>query len=165
MIDDNMKHKPVPEEDNGEYWYDKKSKYGSKCNIHLENAKVGDIYALTVNPIDDEKAVGKSYILNDHTRMIALVQKLRYAYVELYPEISPTGRLHYHGYLIIEDIFGFYSHDIRIISKWGNFKLDTIADLQIWVNYVQKQMSIMQPAFKTCDLAYKVSNQKLHNDC
>lgn len=161
MIDDNMKHNPRPEEENGEFWYDVKVKNGSKNNVSLEKAQVGEMYSFTVNPPDDEKAVGKSYVLNDHTRMIALVQKLRYSYVELYPELSPTGRLHYHGYLMMEDIFGFYSHDIKIISKWGNFKLDTIGNLQDWINYVQKQMSIMQPAFKTCDLMYKVCNQKL----
>lgn len=159
-----MNDNSYSEEQTGDMMYDVKTKHGGKNFIDLEEAEEGVIYKITINPPDDMRSRGKEYLLTEVPLFIAMIKKFIYSYIEVYPELSPNGRLHYHGYIIIEDLFGFYSHDIRLINSWCNFvisKLKGQSDdhLQEWVNYVQKQMKVMKPAFDKIGVLYKVTNK------
>jgi hypothetical protein len=64
------------------------------------------------------------------------------AIFELYFEVSPTGRQHYHGYITILDKPGFYTRDIHILNTIGSYLGKRITDPEIWHEYCTKQQSV-----------------------
>lgn len=69
---------------------------------------------------------------------------LRYSTIQTFMEISKGGRLHFHGYIKINDIPNFYFYDLKRLMKEGTFEIDFIKDPLIWDLYIKKQKPFME---------------------
>lgn len=84
-----------------------------------------------------------------------------YCTFELFPELSPLGRLHYHGYITFYDslkLVDFY-FSIRTFMSYCAMKIGHLNDDKIWDDYIFKQQSHMQYAFEIQQLPYKLDNK------
>lgn len=134
-----------------------KDRYNS---IKMELIKIGATYSITINPryqpdSSDLKHLLKWYreatdFFNKYHKLVDLV---------LYPEASPTGRWHFHGTIVIYDMFAYlnlleafqkeYSQRGFDIENYFpcSFEIDTINDLGIWLEYCKKQKNIWYEHF------------------
>lgn len=80
--------------------------------------------------------------------------------LEVYPELSKTGRLHYHGIVHFaepKDIAQFYHNMWHKTDKQKmcNILIKPINDLDQWIEYIDKQVLYMKPLFEFHLLRYK----------
>lgn len=107
-------------------------------------------YAFTLNPGDQPNQSGLG--VNEFKRWftaqrISILNILgNYANIDLYPEISSKGRIHFHGFLTIKDIFNFYYKCVPRLMVHYSIEMDTIADRAVWKTYCTKQEEFVQPA-------------------
>lgn len=146
-------------------------------SIPLEEIEEGKTYAFTLNPIDlrPESLVGvhKGWLQEDvkldlmssikkHKKYLA---NLNYCSVELYPELSPTGRLHYHGKITIYHPLFFSHRDLRILQVYGKYCITHINDAldddkkkkkyPNWDAYCTKQLKYFDKEYpKTLPIKY-----------
>lgn len=122
------------------------------------------VYCFTVNPSD----AGQFF-------KATTIQRMRYAteynckhlnrilgdYTDftLYPEISRQGRIHYHGYIRVNDIFNFHLFCINRLKDIYVYDIHIINDSDIWSTYIHKDKSVMKPALQALSLPYKVNNK------
>lgn len=71
----------------------------------------------------------------------------KYSNYELFFELSPLGRQHYHGMIIITDINGFFTKDIQILNSLGCYLCKIIDDKGGWLDYICKQQHIWSTKF------------------
>lgn len=132
-------------------------KLNKKFMIHLEDYHINMWYAITFN-IEE----------NRDTRNIE-GQYTRYRYVfskyldifdkyHLWPELSPVGKLHYHG--IVQ--FHKASQILRWVCRGQvlplmNIKMKYIEDLKGWIEYCRKQVHIMRPFMHRNGRIYKIT--------
>lgn len=113
-----------------------------KC-LSLELAKEDELYAITINPCDTFqywKASTHDRIKNAHSALIHQYNDwLGVKFVKLYLESSPTGRLHWHGIISINDLLSFYLVTLRSLQHWCTYEIDTINDIAKWKIYCTKQ--------------------------
>jgi CDP-glycerol glycerophosphotransferase (TagB/SpsB family) len=85
-------------------------------------------------------------------------------YYQMYPELSRTGRLHFHGFIKVNDILNFYLKVVhgKLNAKFGGkpqyiFEIDTIgngidenspAELLKWYKYCTKQQPLWKAKFE-----------------
>lgn len=105
-------------------------------------------YTITLNPKNqffDETATRHTPRLAECIdylyECLAYLKNVR---IELYPEISSLGRVHYHGILKVYDIFEFYLKDIPMLKDICSFEIDKIDSMETWIKYCTKQKSIME---------------------
>ncbi len=82
--------------------------------------------------------------------------------IEMYPELSSSGRLHYHGIVRfnnIDQIFGWYFAHHKVVGL--NMSLDLITDKKIWQTYIHKQEKYMSYVLKKVSHPYKVTSSYL----
>ncbi len=110
--------------------------------LKMESVKTHHRYAFNFNPI-------KQYSKNRFNRMINHLKDKVFKegdsdiyYVLIYPEYSPTGRLHFHGYILIKDVFRFYSSVLPNLDDCGTYVIKEIEDEVLWHKYVTKQIDI-----------------------
>lgn len=122
-------------------------------SLKLENFKIGTPYAITISPPDlrdisteqsNSVRTLSDFGLKYQTKKKWLL-KLHSCIMELYPELSPTGILHWHGTVIIADIFKFMWHDLKILEH-AAYKIDDLNDPDKWFIYCTKQTHIMRDA-------------------
>ncbi len=125
------------------------------------------IYSFTVNPSD----AGQFFKVNIIHRMrMATEYNLKhlnqilsnYSDYTLYPEISRHGRIHYHGYIRVNDIFYFHLYSLYRLKEIYMYEIDTISDNDIWSKYIHKDKSIMKPALEGLGLPYKVNIKNIN---
>ena len=118
------------------------------------------IYAVTINPDDKHQYFGKAdrlqlFRTTCHNGLLFLrsIHVDYHLYIELSePKNNSQGskngpRLHLHGILKFRStlsIKNFLLHGIYNLTRWSNYDLDTIKDLDIWKAYCQKQQHIMK---------------------
>lgn len=135
---------------------------GLKAEEYIE---LGGRYAITINPEDTrdtEKDTIKDYanlrehlneVCDEHKRNI--FGRLKFCELEIYPEISPTGRLHHHAILTVIDTVGFLWHDVQVIRENAQCEIDTIKEMQVWLDYCTKQTHIMKPYLREYPIRIK----------
>lgn len=138
-----------------------------------EYVELGGRYAITISPEDSrdsEKDTFKDYSdIKEHIREVNdnniqnIFKRLKFCEVEVYPELSPTGRLHYHGVLTVIDTVGFLWHDVQIIREQSICEVDTIKDMNIWLEYVQKQQHLMNFYFDMDVKPIIIKNRKMES--
>jgi len=113
-----------------------------------EKVKLTDMLTFTLNPSDTpyinrkgERKVILEPFFND---IIKGLGKLRYCEYKLYPEISSTGKWHFHGTIQLTNIINFYLYDVPLMQELGAIEIDTIKDLDIWMAYCTKQAELMK---------------------
>lgn len=104
------------------------------------------IYAFTYNPIDQPRLEDPLGISDWYSSMKYLFQKLKYARVYLYTEVSKTGRWHFHGFIIIKNRLKFQVFDIQNLMPYGTSCIKVIPttdDYANWLAYCHKQQNEM----------------------
>lgn len=138
---------------------DSRSYYKEKNILpKLEQYSVGKTWAFTISPetqyVDDQGRLDKViYFLKNKLR------SPNYEY-SLYIELSPSGRIHGHGYLKVFDPFKFVLHDIPYLLKFATLAIEEITDEDGWLEYITKQCHIVR--HKIVRLLPKLSDDLIH---
>lgn len=109
-------------------------------------------YAFTINPEHQCDTLSISvteinlYIQNRISAHYRYVKKqlfnLKGSAYKLYLEISPLGRIHWHGYIQIGSIKTWLERDILILKQIGSFCIKEITDEKVWLEYCTKQQKL-----------------------
>jgi len=85
-------------------------------------------YAISINPIEEwnPSQLPMTWVIKSSSQ---IVECMRGVEMTLYPESSPTGRLHYHGLIIIKDIIEYLSF-LNVYKKYGSFCIKDIAKVE-----------------------------------
>lgn len=134
-----------------------------KFNKTLDGHKLyrkGDSISITINPseqyLDEINAITR--IRKFHAYWCPKLVTLPASKFQFNLEMSRYGRLHYHGYGIINDPLEFGTW-IAIKKYKGklNIDIDTIDDLKKWLKYQEKDMTL----FKDFCIKYPSVNNNL----
>lgn len=163
---------------------------GSK-GLKLENICIGSTYAITINPKeqplyvhsfgDNPKRDTTMWYRDKYAEYMKYKEGLN---MSLYLEASPTGRLHFHGTIIIKNI-SMYVQFLKELELLNNYEIDTIASNpasaggcphpldskdcdcdertgeQIWYEYCTKQWAIWEPYFDGNIIGYPMKIDKV----
>lgn len=138
----------------------------------MEDIKVGVPMAITLNPIRE----------HDPQRPIMCFITSQYNYLQqhalsggykllLYPEASPTAKIHFHGYLIITDILKWIQKGCILLKDLNSFAIKLFFDEkkdeddedgepkgeERWKIYCTKQQHIIKPLFENNVLDYPLN--------
>lgn len=111
-----------------------------------------DKVALTISPPDDIKLDVKQ-LLKIHFKKIAKIK----SNIMLYPELSTTGRLHYHG--IMERTI-HVKEDLLQLEKVGFICVKAISDLKGWLKYCRKEWRHTRKLLHRADKPYNLEEIK-----
>lgn len=117
----------------------KKNQWRPKLTVlNMEDIELETLYTFTMNK---RSRIG---ILKKDIRDYLIHFKTISPYVQYYmvPEISPKGRLHYHGtirFTAHRDIFSFYYNILPVLAEDCSIEIDTIKDINEWNKYIIKQ--------------------------
>ena len=133
---------------------------------------IGVQYAITLNPSAQPytyvEANGlftgdnKAY----HNEIMRIIRSLRNITLELTPELSGSGRWHYHGYAVIKDLAKFLIFDINIMKQYFCFEIDTIGETEEdklkWKVYCSKGSHYMEKYCQDNKLPYQITSETLN---
>lgn len=108
--------------------------------IPPENITQGKLYTFTFNPIIQPKGGGFRKWYRD--QYVFFNKFKEYVLLILHVEASPSGRLHFHGFIRIYDIPNFILFMVPAINEFGSSEMDTCNDIITWTTYVNKQSEI-----------------------
>lgn len=124
--------------------------------MSIEDIELEKEYTFTVNPNDkyqfwdcpDRVASAQGYMTT-----YFLKQMSEFAYLELQMEISPKGRIHYHGTIMFYSfcqVKNFYLETIPLLMKNYEIEIGLIEDLSDWMEYCNKgKLKFGLPHFKS----------------
>lgn len=117
----------------------------------IENVVIGTKYTLTINPSEQyfTKYLRHDLVTKD---MIELFASTKSCAGHVFKEISPHGRIHFHGTIVILDPFDFYSFFVYRLEQHGTIEIDTIEKADVWDTYCRKQQYLMTD----CKNGYKL---------
>lgn len=123
-------------------------------------------YAITVSPSNDLLTAntlrGKVIAVSKYMRNQLFMTPME---VKLFPELSPVGRLHYHGTIEFPThlaISMWYHHTFRVLQcSRVNIKITAIDDERIWEQYCNKQRDYMYALFESLRLGYIFSHRPI----
>lgn len=114
--------------------------------------QVGTLYSITINPDDSHQYIDDPDRL-DKLRRYWSKHLAKYSWeYNLYAEFSTPNnsksfpRYHFHGIIMFRtkgQLRRWYNSTYRQLSKVSYFDIDTIADIEYWQSYCQKNQSIM----------------------
>lgn len=105
-----------------------------------EYPEKGLIMAFTINPKEQYfTSVDRLMKVKDYTKMIL---SSFYAKYELYFELSPESRIHFHGYIKIYDYFRWVLNDLPQILENFTVAIKPLNDVDAWYDYCDKQQSM-----------------------
>lgn len=130
--------------------------------IKPEQICLGDEYSFSFNPEDQPifdkwynvKINGLKFFSEKNENVLVT---LRFCEVRVQMEVSSKGRLHYHGYIRIENVPKFIIHDLAKLRHYGTYEIDIIKDKDIWRTYVDKQKHFMENYCKLNDMKYEIN--------
>jgi len=140
-------------------------------SVDPEDMVVGKEYAFTINP-QVQPAEGKIdkpavYLNVGLSHLNMCLGKLAYSRLRLNLELSSTGRLHWHGIIIVDDLIGFYTMDIARLMKFGSFDIHEIKDFvemegcknkyKTWNSYVFKQSKLWGDKYVNVNVPKKLT--------
>lgn len=106
----------------------------------LETILPGTVYAFTLSPeVQYFEDVERVYKMNNLMKNRLRSPNISY---KLYLEISPLGRIHYHGWLWIENPYEFMRDDINKLISSATVCIKPIDDPMKWEDYCTKQSHI-----------------------
>lgn len=104
------------------------------------------LYAITLNPEDshqywnsDNRIIEFNKYHKNYLQKHLLRGNNNVFHMELRLEVSPQGRLHYHGILQIYRKLDFYIYVLHKLQMIYMYEIDTIKDLKVWGEYMSKQ--------------------------
>lgn len=128
--------------------------------IPLEDIVIGRQYSISFNPESQPQTNQQKDIFIWLGKWYDIFHKVKdYLEVSLNIECSPTGRYHFHGYIVIKDIH-IYIMVIRMMKLVTTYEIDTITDIEKWKSYCYKQHHIWCPFFERNAIGYPLDNLK-----
>lgn len=125
--------------------------------LKLEDIKENTLYSLSLNP-SDQRLTKPDRMLHVIGDALKLFHRDRSSMGHIYVEVSPHGRIHFHGVIGILDRLEFYVNMLPRIEDDYTIEMDTIKDEKIWHDYCVKQQEWMpKPYRKGFCIAYKQS--------
>jgi len=132
-------------------------------NLCIEDIDLVLWYAISINPDDSHQYMTekeytkrlKLFVDNQKIILNRILQPLKY---ELYLEVSPVGRLHWHGYIKynnIETLKRFYLTQVIKLKHISTFEIDTMNGK--WDAYVVKQYKIWDTKITSEDRINKLA--------
>lgn len=141
----------------------RKSQNGNKYKmINLEEIEIGKTYSFSYN--DQEQPLFEKFYkmklnnLRDWSNSQKERLTLKYADVDMYLELSPKGRFHWHGKILIRDPVKFIIHDLAKLRHYGTYEIDTITDTDKWDNYITKQQKYMEKYANNNNMIYNITS-------
>lgn len=110
----------------------------------LEELQNHDIFAFTISPDDARQFWTDIDRLPKSINSLKSALKSQHFEYKLYIELSPTGRIHGHGWLWINNPIGFVIHDVHNITNHNTICIKPIDNPDKWVDYCTKQSHIMK---------------------
>lgn len=127
---------------------DRDNVYHNKKHVHpsYEDFVDGALYAFTYNPIDQPNVSSDdgSPEYSWYCFMKNFFKNYKTFRVQLYIEISTTGRWHLHGYLHLLNRFLFCMKDLKSLQQYGTVAIKPIDNYIEWHAYCVKQQTEMQ---------------------
>lgn len=80
------------------------------------------------------------------------LRKIKGCQIQLVPEVSPLGRIHYHGFIYVYDIVEFRMYDVPRMLELGTIYIVPVDDC--WLGYMYKDYHIMFPYCVEHNLKY-----------
>lgn len=110
-----------------------------------EEVDTNTTYSFSINPSKqyETQKTRLKLIQNDLCKTLSYLGNQKVFSFELYPELSQTGRLHWHGDIKIYNVLEFYTNLIRI-KDHVTFEIDTIDDMTKWNEYKTKGLKYMK---------------------
>jgi len=116
-------------------------------------------YAFSYNPEPMKlKENGEYLFKREYNRMNKLLYLLKGSLVEVYPETSPSGKIHFHGTITILNFPTFCLIDLYTLQACGTYEIDLMTDKEKWTTYCIKQSKYWKPYCKKRKLKYCISN-------
>lgn len=117
--------------------------------VSPEDVIIDHDYAFSINFEHQTNVYNQKSDSFQYTRPLAqfkdyckkVLMRMKGCSYKIYFEMSPLGRMHWHGYLRIHDIHAFYTFDIQILKSYSTFVIKPITD-EKWNAYVLKQQKI-----------------------
>lgn len=112
----------------------------------IEKVQPGVVYSFNYNPekqyFEKLPHIRMNYIDEDFRKITKHLEEEVLFHLRM--EISPMGRFHYHGKIKFktETPIYFYSNGVREFASKGSLKIDTISDMDVWEDYMCKQLHI-----------------------
>lgn len=133
--------------------------HGKYVAPKFETIIQGQGYAISINPLDEYK-VSQTPQMWVRRQYDALQQITRGVTMELYPEVSPTGRFHFHGYITINDKWE-YVKTLHGLAVYGTYcikpiQLTASGEDVDWKAYVTKQSKDWKYLFRTNVMSYPI---------
>lgn len=106
------------------------------------------LYGLTINPSNQHDVKDASgYIVKDRPKAASKIMKIRLqglkgSKYKLFFEVSPLGRLHWHGYIQIYDIKEWALNDIALLISLGAICIKPMTLDNRWPVYCKKQADL-----------------------
>ncbi len=125
-------------------------------SVKMEDMVKNEPYALTLNPEKGYTSIPK----NIETLLRCI--DLDACSMELYPEISPIGRYHWHGRLWVHNILSFYLYVIPKLKDKFTFEIDTISEDDVWKIYCTKQSHLWECKTKLPIKIVKIKEKELN---
>lgn len=123
-------------------------KFDKPKNIFLkpENIFIDAVYAFNHNP-EAQPKIGKLNSVKEwfDTMELLFTKVCNHSKFKLNVEISSTGRYHFHGYISVVDIIGFYTKDVKSLIQSGTSIMKVIDKESDWEEYIWKQKGFIQP--------------------
>lgn len=126
----------------------------------VEDIKLSQLYAISINPQEEWSSNQQitAWTRKVYTSLRSIVRGVE---LELFVESSPTGRLHFHGTILIIDVV-LYLRFLKELMTQATFAIkeikDTYAededDYVTWDKYCIKQAHIFGPLFDHNTVSY-----------
>lgn len=113
--------------------------------LKFEQVHNDDLYAITINPDDEHQYWGSEDRIGTFYNKLSyklIIEVHNTCQLELYPEFSSRGRLHFHGTIKMLNKIEFYEQVLRRLMKWCQLEIDTINDQEAWKKYYIKQQDL-----------------------
>lgn len=109
--------------------------------VPIEDIKFGQLYSFNVNPQAQPARYDDlhRWLVQWHDFFV----DFRLNDIDLYLESSPTGRFHFHGIIKIYNLKQYIFMLIKL-NENASYEVDTIKDLDVWMQYCTKQYTLMK---------------------
>lgn len=119
--------------------------------LKIEEIDPQTVYTFTIAPKDEMQFMGFKFntlvrlkMFNEAWTRFLTMHLQPYAKYRLHTEVSPKGRLHYHGIIKICDIVGFYVTAVPCLLEKCMIEVDKITDRKKWDEYITKQSKYLK---------------------
>ena len=115
--------------------------------LKFEEVTEGVEYALSLNPSEQhyKKPDRAIHVISD---LLKLFRPDKSCGGYVYVEISPHGRIHFHGHIHILNRWEFYLNLVPKIEDRYTINITRVTDEKVWDEYIQKQQNYIYKGYR-----------------